>query len=94
MTRSPKTLAVCFAMLVLPAALWAQGVSTVDPLSAAERAALSPSRATLEQGRSVADSACAKCHGMDGASTGPGVPSLAGPENGLPAPRVTRVPGA
>ncbi len=78
MRRPLKTLVVVAAMLVLPLASWAQGLSTVDPLNAEELAALSPSRATLENGGSVASTACAGCHGMDGASTSPGIPSLAG----------------
>jgi cytochrome c553 len=78
MRRSLKTLVVSAAMLVLPLATWSQVSAATAPLSADERAALSPSRATLEKGRYVANTACIDCHGMDGASTGPGIPNLAG----------------
>lgn len=49
--------------------------STITPL---ERSALNPSRAVLELGKNVSDAACASCHGMNGTSTAPGIPNLAG----------------
>lgn len=78
MRTSLKTLLASAAILILPVAAWAQGSTATEPLSPDERAALSPSRAMLEKGRDVAETACADCHGQDGVSTGPGIPNLAG----------------
>ena len=78
MTRSIQSLVLSAALLLIPFASWAQGSPATEPLTGVERAALSPSRAMLEQGWNVANTACAECHGTDGASTGPGVPHLAG----------------
>lgn len=66
------------ALLVIPLPALAQGSSATEPLTADERAALFPSRALIEQGWDVANTACAECHGLDGTSTGPGIPHLAG----------------
>jgi cytochrome c553 len=78
MTSSVQSLVVSVALLLVPLASWAQGSPVTEPLTAIERAALSPSRAMLEQGWNVANTACAECHGTDGASTAPGIPHLAG----------------
>lgn len=56
----------------------AQNPSPTQPITAEERAALTPDRAILEKGRDVANAACADCHGLDGHSTAPGIPHLAG----------------
>lgn len=78
MRRSQRTLLLSTALLIFPLASWAQGAAATQPLSAEERAALTPSRATLEMGENVASTACAGCHGLKGVSTGPGIPNLAG----------------
>ena len=64
------------AALLLP--ITALGQAAMGPITPAERAALSPDRGMLETGWSVANTACARCHGQDGASTAPDVPNLAG----------------
>jgi cytochrome c553 len=66
------------ALLAAPAAAQDPVAAAIKPLGEAERAALSPSRDTIELGRSVADKACAECHGMDGIGSEPGQPHLAG----------------
>jgi cytochrome c553 len=50
----------------------------MEPLNSIERHALNPPGSMLDQGLNVATTACASCHGVDGVSTGPGVPNLAG----------------
>lgn len=57
---------------------FAQSTATVRPLSEEEIAVLFPARKTLEQGRTVAEAACARCHGMDGMGDSPDRPHLAG----------------
>lgn len=64
--------------LLGPAAALAANSAATRAISDAERAALAPSRAMLEQGKNVASTACSQCHGIDGRSTGEGVPQLAG----------------
>jgi cytochrome c553 len=66
------------ALLAGAAAAQDQAAASIAPLSEAERAALSPSREMIELGRSVADKACAECHGMNGVGGEPGQPHLAG----------------
>jgi cytochrome c553 len=66
------------ALLAIPLPALAQGSAATEPLTADERAALFPSRALIEQGWNVANTACVECHGLDGVSTGPGIPHLAG----------------
>jgi cytochrome c553 len=78
MTRTLQTLAVSTVLLLIPAIAWPQGSAATRPINGPERAALSPSREMLALGENVADTACASCHGLDGLSTGPGTPSLAG----------------
>ena len=76
-----KSLQVALAMtvlLLLSATVAAQRIPSTEPLTADERAALVPSRATLERGWDVANTACVDCHGLDGVSTSPGIPHLAG----------------
>ena len=64
-------------ILAWPALVSAQ--PTVNPpISAKERAALFPTAAEIEQGRLLAESSCAGCHGADGSSQDPARPSLAG----------------
>jgi len=78
MTRTLRVLAVSAALLLIPATSWSQGSAATQPINGLERAALSPSREMLTHGENVAGTACASCHGIDGVSTGPGVPNLAG----------------
>jgi cytochrome c553 len=78
MTRVLQTLAVSTALLLIPPISWSQGSAATQPIDGLERAALSPSRYMLDLGENVADTACASCHGLDGLSTGPGTPNLAG----------------
>jgi cytochrome c553 len=68
------------AILVLAGPVNAQpknGIST-EPIQEHERAALFPSASMIKTGRTVAQAACAECHGMDGLQTGNGQPHLAG----------------
>lgn len=78
MSRALQSLALCIIFTLNPAVTWSQGSATTQPLTTAERAALTPSRDMLEQGEKVAGAACASCHGHDGLSTKPGFPHLAG----------------
>jgi len=78
MTRTLQALAVSTVFLLIPAIAWPQGSAATQPINGLERAALLPSREMLALGENVADTACASCHGLDGLSTGPGTPSLAG----------------
>lgn len=59
-------------------ATMAQAAALTEPVKENERAVLFPSTRMINQGRAVAESACADCHGMDGFSTAEGVPQLAG----------------
>ena len=63
MTKSTQSLVLSAALLLIPLASWAQGSPATEPLTAVERAALSPSRAMLEQGWNVANTACTEWHG-------------------------------
>lgn len=56
----------------------AQGTPLIEPLQEKERAALFPSAVMINQGRNVAETSCASCHGMDGVSDTEGKPHLAG----------------
>lgn len=49
-----------------------------QPVQSEERAALFPSTEMVNQGREIAETVCASCHGMDGISDGEGKPNLAG----------------
>jgi len=51
---------------------------STQPVQEHERAALFPSAGMIQTGRTVAQAACAECHGMDGLQTGKGQPHLAG----------------
>jgi len=66
------------AILFCSTSTWAQVLATTQPITAAERAALFPARSMIEQGRAIAESSCARCHGMDGISTDAQRPNLAG----------------
>jgi cytochrome c553 len=79
MTRKRRQVFLLLAVLALfsPVA-YAQQSPMTAPLEGIERSALNPPRDMLDHGQSVATSACASCHGIDGVSTGPGIPNLAG----------------
>ncbi len=77
MRRLQRVLAAGILAL-LPLVAVAQHSGTTAPLNSVERHALNPARAMLDQGRTVAETACASCHGDDGISGEPGVPHLAG----------------
>ena len=78
MTKYLPLLAVSAALFTVPVTCWGQGGLATEPINELERQALNPPRSMLEQGKAVAESACASCHGMDGVSTGEGIPHLAG----------------
>jgi len=79
MRKSAQLALILGAGLMLPFSAPAQeGAAATAPITAIERSALNPSREMLELGRSVADRACADCHGLDGLSAEPGQPHLAG----------------
>jgi cytochrome c553 len=77
MKSSPATAALT-ALLLLPITSLAQKPVSTQPITAEERAVLTPAREVLERGWDVANTACADCHGLDGVSTAPGIPHLAG----------------
>lgn len=56
----------------------AQGAELTQPVQKEERKVLFPSTRLINQGREVAESACAGCHGLDGLGGDPGIPRLAG----------------
>jgi cytochrome c553 len=78
MLKSLLVAAAVGTLLLAPVHAAAQGTASTQPITAEERAALTPSRSTLEKGWDVANTACADCHGLDGISTAPGIPHLAG----------------
>jgi len=78
MTRTLQALAVSTALVLFPVTSWSEGSATMRPINQLERSALSPSRDMIELGRSVANTACAECHGSNGVSMEPGMPHLAG----------------
>ena len=78
MMKSPLASAALVTLLLLPLNSLAQKPVSTQPITAEERAALTPSRTVLERGWDVANTACADCHAIDGISTAPGIPHLAG----------------
>jgi len=60
------------------AATLAQAQPLTDPIQEKERAALFPTAVIINQGRDVAETTCARCHGMDGVSDIEGKPHVAG----------------
>lgn len=71
-------LAKVVLLFLLPLLANAQSSIAVRPIGEAEQKALFPSRAMLEFGRTVAETNCAQCHGIDGLSDAEGKPQLAG----------------
>jgi cytochrome c553 len=79
MTYRFKGLLLTIMLVATPSHLLAQGEPAPNPpINAKERAALFPTQADIEQGRALAESNCASCHGDSGISLDPGRPSLAG----------------
>jgi len=68
----------CAILATWPAVAAAQSPVATQPVQPEERAALFPTRDMLQQGRNIAEAACAKCHGLDGISDDSGRPNLAG----------------
>lgn len=66
------------ALILISVTGQAQESASLQSLSSNERAALAPSRSMIDFGRTAAEANCAGCHGMDGISTEPGKPHLAG----------------
>jgi cytochrome c553 len=78
MLKSLQVAVTVGTLLLAPVQATAQGAASTQPITAEERTALTPSRTILEKGWDVANTACADCHGLDGVSTAPGIPHLAG----------------
>ena len=78
MSRALQTLAASIVLLLSPITCWPQGSAATDPINASERSALSPPASMIELGKNVAGTACASCHGINGVSTEPGIPHVAG----------------
>ena len=78
MKRTVQILLTGAAILLGSASALAQNMASTRAIQEKERAALFPPASMIELGRSVASSKCADCHGIDGMSTGEGLPSLAG----------------
>jgi len=70
----PKALAI---LLGLSSSL-VQGAAPTDPIQKNEMEALFPAMSMIAEGREVAETLCADCHGMDGISDSQGKPHLAG----------------
>jgi cytochrome c553 len=78
MTRTLQALAASIVLLLFPITCWSQGSAATAPINAVERSALSPPASMIKLGKNVAATACASCHGINGVSTEPGIPHLAG----------------
>lgn len=78
MNKALQAMAVYTALMLFTVAASAQGSATTQPVNSLERSALLPSRGMLDLGKNVAARACSDCHGIDGKSTAPGLPNLAG----------------
>ena len=78
MKRTVQILLTGAAILLGSASALAQNMASTRAIQEKERAALFPPASMIELGRSVASSKCADCHGINGMSTGEGLPNLAG----------------
>jgi len=78
MTKAIQLLLLALITLLGTAVAVAQHGAATKPIQEQERAALFPSAHMLDTGRSVAETACQKCHGLDGMGKGGNVPYLAG----------------
>ena len=77
--RNPiKAMAALLAMLLGPTSALAQSAISTQPVQQSERAMFAPTSQMIENGRSIAASTCAECHGLDGLKADPGTPFLAG----------------
>ena len=77
MKRAIQALSMCCTVLFASAAL-AEPLAATDPITDKERQILFPSRQLLDQGRGVAATACADCHGLNGIAESEDKPHLAG----------------
>ncbi len=66
----------CFALALLVSATLAAGWDVGD--SFAQNAAGAPTAADIAAGKVLVEQQCKGCHGLDGKSVAPGIPSLAG----------------
>ena len=73
-----QAMAMMITVFLIPVVGWSQGSNGIQAIGSAERTALFPTRAMIEVGRRVAETNCAKCHGMDGIGDADGKPHLAG----------------
>jgi cytochrome c553 len=78
MRKSLPVLLLFAVILLVPQCAWGQNAAITTPVTEKERAALLPTFQMIETGRTVADAACAQCHGLDGLSRSEGQPHLAG----------------
>ena len=78
MKRTMQILLTGIVILLGSASALAQNTASTRAIQEKERAALFPPASMIELGRTVASSKCADCHGIDGMSTGEGLPNLAG----------------
>lgn len=76
--KLPTRLLILATALTLAQPAPGQSSVATEPVQDAERAALTPPPAMIDQGRRIAEASCARCHGMDGLSTEPDKPNLAG----------------
>jgi cytochrome c553 len=75
---SRSVLATLFSLFCCWPGAFAQYSASSRPMTADERAALSPSRAELAQGKILTETTCAGCHGLQGISIDENRPHLAG----------------
>jgi len=78
MKITTHTLAMVTIFILMPTPVFAQGSAAVQAIGDVERAALFPTRAMIEFGKTAAQSNCFRCHGIDGISDVQGEPHLAG----------------
>ena len=78
MKRTLRIASTVIAVLLGLASTLVQSQPLTEPIEEKERTALFPSAVMINQGREVAETVCASCHGMDGVSDSEGKPHLAG----------------
>jgi len=78
MNRIAQSLIVATPIMLSCTAALAQSSISMLPLTNEERHALFPLADEIEQGKALAASACARCHGLDGISVDENLPHLAG----------------
>jgi cytochrome c553 len=89
MKKAMHSRSILVAILLGLASSLVQAVGLTQPVQEYERAVLFPSTALIDQGRNVAQIACAGCHGMNGIGDNDGTPQLAG-QRGVYLYRVLR----